>query len=180
VGRLCVVGAGRRPAGSVRDATQPRFGLRVDPSVAGPVLAMSACERSFDDPTTAQCSAPPVSLDQLLDLGTHQEVVVHFTCEPQVLIPNLPGAVGHPGALALWHRRSGSPGRPARRPPGRAQSPRQGLHRRHLPRCRPRPTRFPYSIPLPPTRRHRRRSSTGYDKGSDRKPSSVRPSAAPT
>ena len=53
------------------------------------VLAMSACGRSFDDPTTAQCSAPPVSLDQPLDLGTHQEVVVHFTCEGATLTGTL-------------------------------------------------------------------------------------------
>ena len=53
------------------------------------VLAMSACERSFDDPTTAQCSAPSVSLDQPLDLGGHQEVVVHFTCEGATLTGTL-------------------------------------------------------------------------------------------
>ena len=53
------------------------------------VLAMSACERSVDDPTTAQCSAPPVSFDQPLDLGTHQEVVIHFTCEGATLTGTL-------------------------------------------------------------------------------------------
>jgi pimeloyl-ACP methyl ester carboxylesterase len=66
------------------------------------VLAMSACGRSFDDPTTAQCSAPPVSLDQPLDLGTHQEVVVHFTCEGATLTGTLylpEGSGRHPAVV---------------------------------------------------------------------------------
>jgi uncharacterized protein len=53
------------------------------------VLAISACERSFDDPATAQCSAPPVRFDQPVDLGTHQEVVVHFSCEGAMLTGTL-------------------------------------------------------------------------------------------
>jgi uncharacterized protein len=53
------------------------------------VLAVSACERSFDDPASAQCAAPPVALDQPVDLGTHQEVVVHFTCEGATLTGTL-------------------------------------------------------------------------------------------
>jgi uncharacterized protein len=66
------------------------------------VLAMSACGRSFDDPTTAQCSAPPVSLDQPLDLGGHQEVVVHFTCEGATLTGTLylpEGSGPHPAVI---------------------------------------------------------------------------------
>jgi hypothetical protein len=71
------------------DAQQGRSGMRRSlGSVFGSsrlsmalVLAMSACERSFEDPTTAQCSAPPVSLDQPVDLGTHHEVVVDVTCQ---------------------------------------------------------------------------------------------------
>ena len=67
------------------------------------VLAMSACERSFDDPTTAQCSAPPVSLDQPLDLGTHQEVVVHFTCEGATLTGTLYLPEGNgPHPAVIW------------------------------------------------------------------------------
>jgi dienelactone hydrolase len=66
------------------------------------VLAMSACERSFDDPTSTQCPAPPVSLDQPLDLGTHQEVVVHFTCEGATLTGTLylpEGSGPHPAVI---------------------------------------------------------------------------------
>ena len=53
------------------------------------VLAVSACERSLDDPASAQCAAPPVALDQPVDLGTHQEVVVHFNCEGATLTGTL-------------------------------------------------------------------------------------------
>jgi uncharacterized protein len=53
------------------------------------VLALGACERSFDDPATAQCSAPPVAFDQPVDHGTHREVVVHFTCEGAMLTGTL-------------------------------------------------------------------------------------------
>jgi dipeptidyl aminopeptidase/acylaminoacyl peptidase len=53
------------------------------------VLALSACERSFDDPASAQCAAPPVAFDRPADYGTHQEVVVHFTCEGATLTGTL-------------------------------------------------------------------------------------------
>jgi hypothetical protein len=48
---------------------------------AAVIVVLSACSRSFDDPASAQCGAPPVTLDQPVDKGSHQEVVVHFACE---------------------------------------------------------------------------------------------------
>ncbi len=67
------------------------------------MLALSACERSFDDPATAQCSAPPVTFDQPVDHGTHQEVVVHFTCEGATLTGTLylPESSG-PHPAVVW------------------------------------------------------------------------------
>jgi hypothetical protein len=66
------------------------------------VLALNACERSFDDPATAQCAAPSVAFDQAVDLGTHQEVVVHFTCEGATLAGTLylpEGGGRHPAVV---------------------------------------------------------------------------------
>jgi uncharacterized protein len=66
------------------------------------VLALNACERSFDDPATAQCAAPSVAFDQAVDLGTHQEVVVHFTCEGATLTGTLylpEGSGRHPAVI---------------------------------------------------------------------------------
>jgi uncharacterized protein len=59
------------------------------------VLALSACQRSFDDPATAQCSAPAVAFDPAVDRGTHQEVVVRFTCEGATLTGTLYLPQGH-------------------------------------------------------------------------------------
>jgi pimeloyl-ACP methyl ester carboxylesterase len=53
------------------------------------VLVLSGCGRSFDDPATAQCAAPPVTFGEPVDHGTHQEVAVHFTCEGAVLAGTL-------------------------------------------------------------------------------------------
>jgi dienelactone hydrolase len=53
------------------------------------VLALNACQRSFDDPAAAQCAAPPVAFDPTVDRGTHQEVVVRFTCEGATLTGTL-------------------------------------------------------------------------------------------
>ena len=52
-------------------------------------VTLSACQRSFDDPATAQCASPAVAFEQPLDLGTHKEVVVHFTCEGAMLTGTL-------------------------------------------------------------------------------------------
>jgi dienelactone hydrolase len=56
---------------------------------AAVVVTLSACQRSFDDPASAQCSNPAVAFEQPLDLGTHNEVVVHFTCEGATLTGTL-------------------------------------------------------------------------------------------
>jgi uncharacterized protein len=66
------------------------------------VLALSGCQRSLDDPASAQCATPVVGLEQPADLGTHKEVVVHFTCEGAMLtgtlyLPESPGA--HPAVV---------------------------------------------------------------------------------
>jgi hypothetical protein len=56
---------------------------------AAVAVTLSACQRSVDDPATAQCSSPAVAIEQPLDLGTHKEVVVHFTCEGAMLTGTL-------------------------------------------------------------------------------------------
>jgi pimeloyl-ACP methyl ester carboxylesterase len=53
------------------------------------VLLVSGCGRSFHDPASAQCTAPPVTFGQPVDQGDHQEVAVHFTCEGAVLAGTL-------------------------------------------------------------------------------------------
>jgi uncharacterized protein len=53
------------------------------------VLTVSGCGRSFHDPATAQCAAPPVTFGQPVDHGDHQEVTVGFTCEGAVLAGTL-------------------------------------------------------------------------------------------
>jgi hypothetical protein len=59
--------------------------IRTGLAAAAVAVTLSACQRSFDDPATAQCSSPAVAFEQPLDLGTHKEVVVHFTCEGAML-----------------------------------------------------------------------------------------------
>jgi len=76
--------------------------LRSGLLLATVLLALSACGPSFDDPAAAQCAAPPVTFDQPVDNGSHQEVVVHFTCEGAVLsgtlyLPNSSGR--HPAVV---------------------------------------------------------------------------------
>jgi hypothetical protein len=68
------------------------------------VLMVSGCGRSFDDPASAQCAAPPVTFGQPVDQDDHQEVAVHFTCEGAVL------------AGTLYLPKTTRPGRPGRHP----------------------------------------------------------------
>jgi hypothetical protein len=69
---------------------------------AAVVLTLSACQQSFDDPASARCPTPAVGFEQPADLGTHKEVVVHFSCEGAMLtgtlyLPESPGA--HPAVV---------------------------------------------------------------------------------
>ena len=63
--------------------------IRTDLVAVVVAVTLSACQRSFDDPATAQCASPAVAFEQPLVLGTHKEVVVHFTCEGAMLTGTL-------------------------------------------------------------------------------------------
>lgn len=53
------------------------------------LLGLTGCQRSFDDPASAQCARPAVGFEQPVDLGTHKEVVVHFSCAGAMLTGTL-------------------------------------------------------------------------------------------
>jgi len=76
--------------------------FRIGLVTAAVVLTLSACQRSFDDPASSRCPTPAVGFEQPVDLVTHKEVVVHFSCEGAMLtgtlyLPENPGA--HPAVV---------------------------------------------------------------------------------
>jgi dienelactone hydrolase len=101
---------GRWPAGTGRRTQRgvtlvrrnPGPALRSGLTMMTVMLLLAGCGRSFDDPADARCAAPPVTFGQPVDLGSHQEVAVHFTCEAAVLagtlyLPKRPGR--HPAVV---------------------------------------------------------------------------------
>jgi uncharacterized protein len=63
---------------------------------------LGGCGQSLDDPANARCDAPPITFSDPVDLGDHQEVVVHFTCEDARLAGTLylpPGPGPHPAVV---------------------------------------------------------------------------------